>query len=364
MIAHVGNAPSGMPVRRHSLVSAILLLALMASCGGVMFRGKAAHDIACPEAEITIIELASDRRRVEGCGKHAIFVEKCSAVMTGPNTWGESCSWDLEGEVAWIDPPAPAAPHSRAPRGGRGTAATETAGRASSGPAPSSSLPAPVAAPSDPMTAVRAGWFDQGHVGGEPDETPTRRVTLPDFEIDLTEVTVERYFECVDRGGCRAPATARGCNDRSRPRHPANCVSVEDAAAYCSFVGKRLPSEAEWEYAARGHDQRDFPWGAAPPGGQVCWSPWTKHDDTCEVGSFPHGASPSGALDMAGNVMEWTASAYCSYATGRCDATKQVARGGAYLTSAIFLRAPKRVALSPGSRIPVVGFRCARSVGE
>lgn len=108
----------------------------------------------------------------------------------------------------------------------------------------------------------------------------------------------------ASRGG-----PSRKC-DGQKPRlnHPINYVTHAQAAAYCAAQGKRLPTEAEWEYAARGTDGRIYPWGSQSPTSQLCWSGIKPRHTTCAVGSYPLGASPFGVLDMAGNVAEWTSS--------------------------------------------------------
>jgi len=143
-------------------------------------------------------------------------------------------------------------------------------------------------------------------------EKPAHMVTVPDFKIDLTEVTVQAYGLCVDAGVCTAPIRSGVCNwgEAGRTDHPINCVSWYEARQYCAWAGRRLCSEAEWEKASRGTDGRIFPWGNQQPdcdlavmntnSGTGCGE-----DTTWPVGSLPEGASPYGILDMAGNVWEW-----------------------------------------------------------
>jgi formylglycine-generating enzyme required for sulfatase activity len=169
---------------------------------------------------------------------------------------------------------------------------------------------------------VPAGEFIMGCYGGSQwescnpdDEWPTHAVYLDAFYIDKYEVTNAQYAQCVAEGGCE-PHSCTGSRTRTSyycnsefANYPMVMVDWEEAAAYCAWAGKRLPTEAEWEKAARGTDRRAFPWGNSEP---ECWKanfvvdpPAMCEGDTTEVGSYPYYASPYGALDMAGNVAEW-----------------------------------------------------------
>jgi formylglycine-generating enzyme required for sulfatase activity len=163
------------------------------------------------------------------------------------------------------------------------------------------------------MVAVPAGEFFLGcneQIDREcyDDEKPGRRVFVAAFRIDKTEVTVAQYGRCVQAGGCSSPDTRSGCNygTGGRDEHPVNCVDWQQADTYCRWAGKRLPTEAEWEKAARGRDGRIYPWGNQ-------WDTSRANvgsGGTVAVGSYASGASPYGALDMSGNVWEWTADWY------------------------------------------------------
>ena len=140
-------------------------------------------------------------------------------------------------------------------------------------------------------------------------EKPQHRVYLDAYWIDRTEVTKAQYQQCVAARKCRAPS----CVGTRVDEHPVVCVSWQDAADYCAWAGKRLPTEAEWEKAARGTDGRKYPWGnEAPDCGRLNFFFRSKPcvESTSAVGAFPSGASPYGALDMAGNVSEWVADWY------------------------------------------------------
>ena len=228
---------------------------------------------------------------------------------------------------------------------------------------------------------------------GDDDEHPLHDVTLSAYCIDRTEVTVKAYTACVADGRCVAAHIEASpfCNREDRPHHPINCVDWNQASAYCAWAGKRLPTEAEWEYAARGSDGRTYPWGNAAPSakrlnacGSECvamakrvfdrdWRAMYDGSDgwetTAPVGGFPAGASPFGALDMAGNVWEWTADWYGPYAApaatdphGPATGTARVTRGnGWHAHRAVDLRAAMRSPGDPSVPNNSTGLRCATS---
>jgi formylglycine-generating enzyme required for sulfatase activity len=250
------------------------------------------------------------------------------------------------------------------------------------------------------------------------DETPpsglVNLVAVPSFCLDTTEVTVKAYLACA--GCARPPETvdfegltpngrsfeSQFCNTAASPDHPINCVDWQQAKAYCEAAGRRLPTEAEWELAARSRELRTYPWGITPPSGALlnacgaecsrmmtarlqkisrgtasagstssgAWPAMYADDDdaeaTARVGSFPRGATPEGVLDLAGNVWEWTESLYCPYPyrEGRdCGDSRRVLRGGGWdTTDSQSVRAARRYPSAPSSRGKSVGFRCARSL--
>lgn len=219
-------------------------------------------------------------------------------------------------------------------------------------------------------------------------ESPQAEVYVASFAIDRTEVTVGAYVACMRQGPCRlAPELSL---DAERPTLPVERVTWSEAAAFCRARGGRLPSEAEWEKAARGFGRRLWPWGAEwqegranhgrgqrlGPGGTA-----TADEDTLDdsdgfasrapVGSFPAGASPHGVLDLGGNVWEWTSGYFAreppqvatKYAPrGPLAGDERTIRGGSYRSPASDLRLTRRVGLSPDERLPGVGFRCAYDV--
>ena len=218
---------------------------------------------------------------------------------------------------------------------------------------------------------VPAGTYWMGSHDPSDDARPRHQVRVTAFEIDETEITVDEYTQCVRAGACvrtppagspDAPVDVAYCNYDllDRRRHPINCVSWYEAAAYCVWASGRLPTEEEWEYAARGTDGRTYPWGSAHPDSRACRA--RGYAGTCEVGSFATGDSPFGLKDMAGNVYEWTASRYCSYSNKGCANRERVARGGGWKNpaSASKERSTVRWLLDPAYRSSELGFRCAR----
>ena len=280
----------------------------------------------------------------------------------------------------------PAGSAAKAPGGPATAPAVASAARAPGGPATAPvAAPAAGAAPSSmdiaPMVEVPGGEFlmgskpDEGDKGDD-EERPQRRVHVKTFHIDKLEVTVEQYRLCVAMRTCTPPDTKKDCNwmVADRDKHPVNCVDHGQAEAYCRWAAKRLPTEAEWEKAARGADGRQYPWGNDLPTcdravshSNVGWG--CGRLSTWPVGSKPSGASPYGALDMAGNVREWVADRFQeSYykdapardPVGPSTGEDRVVRGGGWNLFPVQLRAAHRSGVRPGQRYPYVGFRCAR----
>ena len=256
-------------------------------------------------------------------------------------------------------------------------------------PASVASVVAPVAsaAPAMPegMTLVPAGAFTMGSDAGGRSSRPQHhvRITRP-FYIDTTEVTVDAYAACVRDKDCtpprfhhgRAGASPTACNsigDPSFARQPVNCVSYEQAVHFCKYASKRLPTEAEWEYAARGTDGRTYPWGEGEP--RTCRFAITSGAEgacgsrkgTYEVGTTVDGKSPFGLFDMAGNVWEWVADDWSSY--GKDEQVdpilpprtgKGIIRGGSWDYSAAAAKAYERMSLERSFALNNVGFRCAK----
>jgi formylglycine-generating enzyme required for sulfatase activity len=216
------------------------------------------------------------------------------------------------------------------------------------------------------MVAIPAGTFNMGSDSGDADETPVHQVTVAAFCMDRTEVTVAAHKACVKAGKCTPAKTGSSCNAgvAGRENHPINCVDWNQADAYCEAQGLRLPTEEEWEYAARGTDGRTYPWGNEEPRSQLCWARYGdgKPNSTCAVGSYPEGRSPFGLDDMSGNVWEWTASGNSSsYSSPRKDAAR-VNRGGCwYDVDPSNVRSANRDGYEPPVQDVSLGFRCAGS---
>ncbi len=222
------------------------------------------------------------------------------------------------------------------------------------------------------MLRLPGGHFVMGstNMHAPANERPARTVAVLPYWIDRTEVTVGAYRACVDAGTCARPAhmSASCTYDTGDPELPVACVHWRDADAYCRFAGKRLPTELEWEYAARGTNTVPFPWG----GLATCANAVTLLNDrsgkSCaarpaRVGSHPGGASVFGVQDMSGNVEEWTADWYVeSLGPGPAPRTgaAHVLRGGGWLSPPSQSRTTSRNWGSAVEAGPNVGFRCAK----
>jgi formylglycine-generating enzyme required for sulfatase activity len=260
--------------------------------------------------------------------------------------------------------------------------------------------------PTGEMVLVPAGSFLRGCSPADDscfdNEHPARAIHLDAFYLDRTEVTVAAYRSCVAAGACSTEglgqhsgsrttsvtpgqghnttefdpaASAATCNYTARGRegHPINCVSWHQAQAFCAWAGKRLPTEAEWEKAARGRDDRIYPWGNAPPSCSLAvMDGGCGKGGTARVGSRPRGMSPAGALDMSGNVTEWVSDWYGvdDYAGSPAHAPRgpstgrfRVVRGGTWRNAVEgklnALRNSNRYSYIPTAHLDYVGFRCA-----
>lgn len=269
---------------------------------------------------------------------------------------------------------------------------------------PTATFPAPPASPTTVTFTTRISPADNMtqvlvpagilHMGGfdihaENDELPAHDITLKEFWLDQTEVTNGMYALCVQSGACRPPqkvSSNRQPEYFGNPEfqdYPVIQIAWMDAQTYCTWAGRRLPTEAEWERAARGDDMRTYPWGDEPPSEKFANYNDLIHD-TSRVGSYAAGASPFGVLDMAGNVWEWVSDYYDVdyYLTSPTENPlgssqtprlfQRVIRGGSYQDPWVNIRLanrgyeagpnPNATFDSPellGSSSVKIGFRCA-----
>jgi iron(II)-dependent oxidoreductase len=219
------------------------------------------------------------------------------------------------------------------------------------------------------MVSVPGGAFTMGDTNGEPDEYPERHVTITAFQIDRTEVTNQAYRMCVAAKACDTTQYLDDA-DLGQDDHPVVGVTWDDAKGFCKWVGKRLPTEAEWEYAARGGDERKWPWKGPFGQGKANTSHPDDHAKTAPVGSYKEGESPMGVLDMAGNVAEWVGDYYDPTwyqkskeqkdPTGPQSGRERVVRGGSYLSTSHQVRVSARYRKQPTETSNTLGFRCAK----
>lgn len=249
------------------------------------------------------------------------------------------------------------------------------------------------AADGSALLLVPGGQF----IMGEPDQQ--KKVTVPPYYIDRTEVTNAQYAKFLaeaEKSGdakWRHPDQPKGKKShaplfwdnknldnknlgKAKADHPVVGIDWFDAYAYAKWAGKRLPTEAEWERAARGTDGATYPWGEAPPQAALeyranYFSAYLAADGyryTAPAGSFPNGASPVGCLNMAGNVGEWCADWFAPVPKSRrldnpkgpATGTARVIKGGAWNLAAASLRTYNRWQMDPTKRQASIGFRCAK----
>lgn len=220
------------------------------------------------------------------------------------------------------------------------------------------------------LVAVPAGEFVMGCNDAvdkqcSDDEKPMHSVTLSAFEIERTEVTQAAYTGCVQAGACQAPSCDWNCEQTD---FPASCVTWAQANDYCAWAGRRLPTEAQWEKAARGDSGNKYPWGNDEPSCTLANLAGCGNGAKA-VGSAPGGASPYGAVDMAGNMVEFVADWYdeAYYAaspdtdpTGPTNGKRYGGRGGGFKSDSQYLRSSKRDWYDPTDAGASLGFRCAK----
>jgi iron(II)-dependent oxidoreductase len=243
--------------------------------------------------------------------------------------------------------------------------------------------PAPMA---EDMVEVPAGAFVMGSDAGPADERPAHRITLPAYRIDRFPVTNsqfaeflnvvgpfnakgERLFDTEDPDARIHRTSGKWIADDGYGRHPVVEVSWVGARDYCAWRGQRLPTEAEWEKAARGTDGRRFPWGAsAPDRARAQFA--ARYNETAPVDAFAAGASPFGVQGMAGNAWEWVSSAYRPYPFNAKDGREDLGagpvrgtRGGGHDSPADEITTTQRgrdLSRNPASGHHNIGFRCAK----
>ena len=231
-----------------------------------------------------------------------------------------------------------------------------------------------MAAASVDIVLVPAGEFTMGSPARDADEQPAHRVFVDAFSMDKYEVTVGQYAAFLQAKGVDPPSDWKTMNQPAHQKRPVANVEWAEAAGYCTWAGKRLPTEAEWEKAARGTDGRLYPWGNDPPTplrANYGKTDWNNHGVLVPVGTLEDGKSPYGIYDMAGNVWEWVSDWYDNdyyktspqqNPTGPPTGGFKVIRGGSWNSNPRNLRSADRYWDPPSFRsLYFPGFRCAKT---
>jgi formylglycine-generating enzyme required for sulfatase activity len=268
--------------------------------------------------------------------------------------------------------PAPATPTPKPTATEMPTAEPAPTTENADGTAPTAEPPTAVPMPAlvDDMVLIPAGPFTMGNDGGDAEDAPAQTIDLPAFEMDKFEVSNDDFALFVDSTGYVTDAENSGSHSwqeyaEGKGNHPVVKVTWNDAVAFCEWAGKRLPTEQEWEKAARGDDARTYPWGNDFDASLANVKD-TGLRGTTASGSFPGGASPYGVEDIAGNVWEWTASWFKAYDGGANDNPYygerfRVTRGGAWFEEAAQVTTYNRNAADPDiTANDDLGFRCVR----
>ena len=223
------------------------------------------------------------------------------------------------------------------------------------------------------MVLVPAGEFIMGSWTGDADERPVRRVYLDAYYMDKDQLTVGQYAKFLEATSQEVPPDWHIMSRAMHLKRPVVNVDWADAVAYCKWAGKRQPTEAEWEKAARGTDSRTYPWGNEPPTkfhGNMNKELWNSHLGLTPVGMFEGGKSPYGINDMAGNVWEWVSDWYdgdyystapIRNPTGPATGISKVVRGGSWGSGPDGLRSAERETHVPSFQGYGTGFRCAKT---
>lgn len=301
----------------------------------------------------------------------ALYEASCEAGLA------DACAnlaWMIDNGVGVrIEPARAAALHERACAGGveascrRASAAAETAAPRPEGEWAWDRFEGACAPPE--LVRIPGGTFEMGERGSG-DASRSRRVTVSPYRLMTTEVTVCQYRACVRAGACTPPRATTMWRGREAML-PVTGVEWAQAEAYCGWRGWRLPTEAEWEFAARGQDGRPYPWGSDPPDcARADWNGAACGDGPSVVATRPAGASPFGVHDLTGNVKEWVADWYGAYPegpaadpVGPARGASRVIRGGAWhVTDPAWLTATARYRWAPMNSGDATGFRCAGTV--
>lgn len=206
---------------------------------------------------------------------------------------------------------------------------------------------------------IPKGEYTVGSNIGQPDERPVKKIKIDAFQIDRCEVTIGQYDECVRKKGC-TPVAVAGKN--THPDLPVTGVSYTQAMVFCKWEGKTLPTEEQWEAAARGKNGYRFPWGQEASCSAANYGSYDQQGPCAyinpghpeKVGLRTKGESPFGALDMAGNVWEWTR------CRGSCDANEAVLKGGSCCSMFLLPRSANRWKIPIDYRDKDIGFRCVK----
>jgi len=234
-------------------------------------------------------------------------------------------------------------------------------------------MPAATQAQKGSMAGVPAGEFMMGSPTGDADEQPVHKVYVDAFSMDKYEVTVGQYAVFLQAKGIDPPSDWKTMNQPANQKRPVANVDWADAAEYCKWAGKRLPTEAEWEKAARGTDERLYPWGndaPTPRHANYGKSGANNYGALAPVGTLEAGKSPYGIYDMAGNVWEWVSDWYdndyyknslSQNPTGPSSGESKVLRGGSWGSDPQRLRSARRYFHRSAHRHKDYGFRCAKT---
>lgn len=362
--------PASRPTTQLVIGCLVIPVILVMAVGAVVFRTwrTAAAELTVPDADVLLVRTEPNEA--------APLIARFGAGQTLHVT-GRSADWRWlalelwEGQQGWARRPLDILVWQL-----RAEPATPTPGIVAS---------AQITPVVETMIRLAGGTFTMGSPDGlgEADEWPAHTIMLAPFAIDRTEVTVGHYWPCVEAGVCAAPTNsasqraAHYLNDVAFDNHPVIYVPWSEAKTYCTWRGKRLPTEAEWEMAAGWDATRSaktlWPWGNEPTTQQVNLG--GRLPDTAPVGALNDDRSPAGVLDMAGNVREWVLDWYKvdyyrvtdeTNPTGpsnrRGEGVGRVVRGAAFADTLDEARTANRGHEDPAYGYATVGFRCVQDV--